>query len=157
RDELIRSSRTPCSPKAVTPDTVQTKIAGGTCGDIVPSDCGDNSLDPSTKSFECVEGDTDVTGVKMNRCLQRCCTPGSTEGCRAGRICVDYGSNNFYCADAAPVTSDCVNQYMSYQVGVGRAFLLSGSQIGLPATGRAGADGTCERDPTINPQLITRV
>jgi len=167
RDELVRANNHPCT---VTPTGTGGAADGGAAdggaggatgtggadGGIVPSDCADNSLDPAAKNFECIT-ETDDQGVAQNRCLQRCTKEDSTEECRAGRVCVKYPNLGLFCADGARVNHDCVDQYMPYQVGVGRGFVLAGSQLGVPATGTTGADGTCQRDPAVNNQVVTRI
>src|SRR5262249_20644331 len=84
RDAPIRANSNPCSVKTGGTGGADggeadggaggATGAGGADGGIVPNDCADNSLDPSTKNFECVT-EKDDKGVAHNRCLQRCTKP----------------------------------------------------------------------------------
>jgi hypothetical protein len=164
RDELVRSSLTPCQPTPTTSGTdgsVASDDAGtadggsGDGGASLPSaDCVDLS-DPSTKGFMCVP-EANPDGTTQNRCLQPCKTPGSTDQCRDGRICVTYPSGDF-CADGPPIdTFNCASELQTYQVSVGGGFLISGSVVGVPVTGTTNSAGMCVRDPTIDQRFITR-
>jgi hypothetical protein len=173
RDELVRSSLQPCTPGSGGSGGSDggTAAAGPDAG--VKDDCPDEAADPTTKGFSC---ETDPDG--QHRCLQKCDTEGSTEGCRLGRICVKYGQGAdgkdlLYCADGPSILtqdafnmmppppgapSSCFNnEYTPYTVGVGGGFLVAGSQLGVPLTGHAGASRTCERDPNVNPHVVTRI
>jgi hypothetical protein len=178
KDELLRPSLKPCVPNgtsAAADGGVDARTgAGGADGGedakapvgdgggadtllsrVTESDCVDPT-DPSTVAFQCLEG---VDGVKGTRCLVPCHTADSTQGCRAGRICVVFGPANkpapgaapgkapdacdtheCFCADGPDLTqpsahaNECLGELFPYQVNTGRSFLVVGSQTGIPVT-----------------------
>ena len=136
----------------------------------VKDDCFDPT-DPSTAGFKC---------TLDRRCLYPCKIAGSKEGCRAGRICVAFpkvdappsamettgcDTQDCFCADAPPLVDDvhaintnvCLGELFPYKVGVGRGFLVSGSQAALPTTGVADASGACVPFPNLDPRLRIRI
>jgi hypothetical protein len=175
KDELVRRAGMPCTPTPVIGDggaadgatdahdgatdgaidgagstsdaagTDSGSVDGGADAVASPfamSDCFD-SADPTTAKFQCIEG----------RCLYPCSKLNDTSGCRAGRICVAFGTDKTtcakggcFCADAPPLDetakSACVGELLPYQLSVGRGYLVSGSQTSLPATRTADPNGS---------------
>jgi hypothetical protein len=146
---------------------------------VPKSDCIDPQ-DPSTAKFQCLEFEG------SRHCLQPCYTDGDTSLCRTGRICVTYGqratpipskkdasgnpivdpcdNEECFCADGPRLTNDskadvqaCMGELFPYQVGVGRGFLVSGSQTSLPATGTADATGSCVPLTGLDPRVAIRI
>jgi hypothetical protein len=127
-----------------------------------------NPADPSTTGFQC---------TRDHRCLFPCKTAGSTEGCRAGRTCVAFDpkagappsmnecdTHDCFCADAPPLVGDyatntnvCLGELFPYTVGVGRGFLVAGSQTGVPTTGVADPSGACVPFPGLDPRVRIRI
>lgn len=178
KDELVRRTGMPCTPKPMASDGgvdgsagardgaadagdggVDSGAAEAGAGDggaggsasFVSSDCVDPN-DATTAKFQCVAG----------RCLYPCAKPGDTASCRAGRICVAFSNGNF-CADAPQIDdttkSKCVGELIPYQVGVGRGYLVAGSQTGLPATRMAdpSGNGMCVPIPGLDERANIRI
>jgi hypothetical protein len=118
-----------------------------------------NLEDPTTNKFVCV-AQRSSTGSVSNRCLYPCEHVGKTDDCRAGRICIDFddsgtkhtpcANHDCFCADGPELASlnestanECLGELFPYEVGVGRGFVVSGSQSALPATMTADANGLC--------------
>ncbi|HXU64085.1 MAG TPA: hypothetical protein VN962_20440 [Polyangia bacterium] len=169
-DELARSSLRPCDPNKNAPANGATAAPSPDAGaleDTSPDVCPDPN-DPSTDNFRCL---ADPEGGTTPRCLVQC---NSTTACRAGRICVDLNSDKLptpaecdtkpcFCADAPPFTPsakmNCFDQLTSYQIQVGKGFLVSGSQSGFMATAslpRSG-DEQCAADPAGDPRFTFRI
>jgi hypothetical protein len=125
------------------------------------SDCVD-PRDPSTSNFQCIEG----------RCLYPCKQAGTIGGCRPGRICVAFGGDKTckdgqcFCADAPVLggpkanTDECLGELFTYQVGVGRGFLVAGSQTGVPVTGIADPkdpNAVCVPFPDLDERVRIRI
>jgi hypothetical protein len=183
KDELVRPSLAPChaatKPGADGGAAGQTGDGGtdasrdgggsdgaGRDGGKLDDTCVD-PLDPSTNSFACFNG----------RCLVQCDTPGSTNKCRTGRVCVDFGSSantcdNCFCADGPDLTrltrssnstnlTECLGELFPYQASVGRGFLVSGSQAGVAVTQMASTDKTgasiCVPVPSLDSRVVSRI
>jgi hypothetical protein len=164
-DEVIRSSLKACR---IPPATPQTPPA--------PNDCADPA-DPATASyFTCQR---DPLGGAAPRCLKQC---EMDADCRQGRICQILKDVNGaevvvpdpadpsktipakFCADAPPFTAgnqtSCFYQLVPYDVRVGRGFLVSGSNAGIPGSGTkipevGGPNGAteCASAPRTDPSL----
>jgi hypothetical protein len=94
-------------------------------------DCVDPNDSTTTSNFRCIN---DPLGDNLPRCLNTCTKPGDTTECRAGRVCVDFGGGNRFCADGPDLTKQdfrCFDQLVNYQVDVGNGFLVSGSSTGI--------------------------
>ena len=142
--------------------------AGSDGAAAIPKDDCFNPADPSTTGFQC---------TRNRRCLFPCKTAGSTEGCRAGRTCVAFepkpgaptstnecDTHDCFCADAPPLvgahatnTNVCLGELFPYTVGVGRGFLVAGSQTGVPTTGVADPSGACVPFPGLDPRVRIRI
>ena len=188
KDELVRPSLKPCGPAVAAhadggatsgPDARPSDAGGADAGadgkdllGVANSDCND-PLDPSTSTFQCIAG----------RCLIPCHEVNSTQECRPGRICVPFDvkpgatpkpnqprdcvSYDCFCADGPDITQDtqahrdeCLGELFPYQATVGRSFLVSGSQTGIPVTQTtATVNGvpTCVPDTTLDPRVADRI
>ena len=166
RDELVRSLLTPCVPGADRATDGGAGSGGGADGGTGGADGGATAInscadpnDSTTSRFACVE-DPDALGSMVYRCLQPCDVPGTTDGCRIGRICVDYEGQGTFCADGPRIDAkNCFPQLTTYQVNAGRSFIVAGAQTGVPATGVAGPGGTCRRRPEseLDSRLVARI
>ena len=193
KDELVRPNLQPCiltggsagagGDAGAAADAAPGSDVDGGSGDgagdggvksLAKSDC-ENPEDPATIGFQCIDG----------RCLQPCTTAGTSEGCRAGRLCVPFGlkatpttpkapakpdecdTHDCFCADgpnlATSDLSDCLGELFAYNVGVGRGFLVVGSQTGVQATGVSVPDpnditqSICAPDPNLDPRTVMRI
>jgi hypothetical protein len=171
----LPGATTAASPDGGTPDvgspdggaTNDASADGGAVNDTSPDVCPDPN-DPSTNNFRCL---ADPEGGTTPRCLVRC---NSKVACRAGRVCVNLDSDEVptlvqcdttpcYCADAPPFTAKakrtCFDQLTSYQIQVGKGFLVSGSQSGFMATAKLpdSGDKQCAPDPAGDPRFTFRI
>lgn len=182
-DELAFSSLAPCPGLGRTATTGGAADGGGgaadggagTSGD--GGDEGDDCSDPtdsSTSGFRCVDvSSAGIPGMTGSRCLMRCTEPGDTTGCRAGRICIQFGGSDCsqgqcFCADgpALPMTTSSpvdprlscgYDQLTAYKVSAGRAFVVSGSALGLPMARTTDANGQCGGPISTDPRMVTRI
>ncbi len=185
KDELVRPTLKPCTFASASAGggtdagsdgrASDARDAGGDGGAPTGLDDCVDPLDPSTATFQCVED---------HRCLDPCEVAGETEGCRTGRICVPFGprpvpkagagagsepcdTQSCYCADAPLLSgpyaskkvnvSACLGELLPYQVGVGRGFLVSGSQTSLPTTGTTDTSGACVPLPNLDVRTRIRI
>ncbi|HVV49775.1 MAG TPA: hypothetical protein VHO06_08960, partial [Polyangia bacterium] len=172
-DEIVISPlKPPCHPASAHPDggvpAGATSPDGGVGADV--DSCPDTADDPTTANFTCES--SYPGGGSGPRCLMLCKTDND---CRAGRVCVDFehgktagplseqdekpkGSNactngtRCFCADA-PVFDEsakaCFDQLISYQMNVGRSFIVTGSQSPIVTTAPLPPPGgNCAPNPT---------
>jgi hypothetical protein len=143
---------------------------------IPSNDCVDPQ-DPTTAKFDCFAQEASP-GVVSNHCLYSCDHLGKTDDCRAGRICKEFGRSlmpdprkhapcdtmDCFCVDGPDlgsldesVANECLGELLPYEVGVGRGFLVSGSQSALPTTMTADANGLCVPLTDLDPRDAFRI
>lgn len=190
-DELIRPELDPCvvPPPVTTPGATDAGAPAdsdaGTDGGAPPPNKCFNPNDPGTTGFTCVAYKRPEATTAENRCLMQCTTVGSTDQCRAGRVCVSFaenpadrvdhlledgktlrpacsGPNECFCADGPDLAiapgKECFDQLLPYQLHVGRGFLVQGAQTGNQATREATpGTGVCRDIAGLDVRTVMRI